>query len=213
MNLLKRFMLPALAGVALLSSCERDNNDDDLVVRYRDYYTTVETDRDNYNDDYWMRADARWDSFNNAIDMRKDKMDERASAQVDSLRTSYNNLKSNYKMEMEKKKMMDDQMMNSQRIYMTTFGEQVKEDASDVTAANILSRYQKLVAAAEANTETWTSAEWDAVKAYYEKLDERKNDLEKDIDGKVNREIAGLKIKFDAIRIPNRTDAKIEEKQ
>lgn len=80
-----------------------------------------------------------------------------------------------------------------------------------VTADNILSVYENFVNTIEANKDTYSREDWDEIKVLYEALDTRKNEVEKDLSSKDNLKIAGLKVKFSAIKTVNRPGAKAEE--
>ncbi len=80
-----------------------------------------------------------------------------------------------------------------------------------VTADNILGVYKNFVNTVDDNKNTYTREDWDEVKVLYEALDTRKNAVEKDLKGSDNMKIAGLKIKFAAIKATHRGGTKGEE--
>jgi len=80
-----------------------------------------------------------------------------------------------------------------------------------VTANNIKDVYEKFVGTVGDNKNNYTREDWDEIKVLYEALDNRKNEIEKDLDGKDNRRIAELKIKFASIKAFKRTGEKVKE--
>ena len=81
-----------------------------------------------------------------------------------------------------------------------------------VNADNILSIYKNFVNTVDDNKHTYTREDWDEIKVLYEALDNRKNAVEKEgLKGADNLKIAGLKIKFAAIKSTNRIGAKVTE--
>lgn len=80
-----------------------------------------------------------------------------------------------------------------------------------VTAKNIKDVYEKFVGTVADNKNNYTREDWDEIKTLYEGLDNRKNEVEKDLAGKDNMRIAALKIKFATIKALKRTTEKIEE--
>lgn len=82
-----------------------------------------------------------------------------------------------------------------------------------VTAKNILSVYENFVMMVEKNKNEFTREDWDEIKVLYEALDSRKNEVEKDLSAGDNLKIAGLKIKFAAIKATYRVVTKIEENE
>jgi hypothetical protein len=79
---------------------------------------------------------------------------------------------------------------------------------SYVNAKNALSVYDNFVNTVADNKKTYTREDWDEIKVLYEALDTRKNEIEKDLDGKDNRKIAGLKIRFATIKATQRGGSK-----
>jgi len=79
------------------------------------------------------------------------------------------------------------------------------------TAANLLSIYRNFVNTVADNKNNYTREDWDEIKVLYEALDTRKNTVEKDLPKGDNNKIAGLKIKFSAIKATHRGGTKGEE--
>ncbi len=82
-----------------------------------------------------------------------------------------------------------------------------------VTADNIKDVYEKFVNTVSDNKDNYTREDWDEIKLLYEGLDSRKNEVEKDLATKDNLKIAGLKIKFAAIKSVERPLAKAKENE
>ena len=80
-----------------------------------------------------------------------------------------------------------------------------------VTAKNIKDVYEKFVGTVTDNKNNYTREDWDEIKVLYEGLDNRKNEIEKELTGKDNMRIAGLKIKFATMKALRRTSEKVEE--
>jgi len=80
-----------------------------------------------------------------------------------------------------------------------------------VTATNLLSVFRNFVNTVADNRNTYTREDWDEIKVLYEALDTRKNAVEKDLPEGDNNKIAGLKIKFSAIKATHRGGTKGEE--
>ena len=80
-----------------------------------------------------------------------------------------------------------------------------------VTAGNILSVYKNFVNTIADNKNNYTREDWDEIKVLYEALDNRKNGVEKDLATDDNLKIAGLKIKFAAIKATHRVVSKVNE--
>ncbi|MDQ3072527.1 MAG: hypothetical protein M3Q97_04580 [Bacteroidota bacterium] len=202
-----------MAGALALSACD-DDNDTTYVNDYRDYVVGVGNERDRWDSDtaYWIDADTRYDSLHSSVTTRRDELDENSQRQVDSLDNVWKSYKSEYETNRQKKAAEADALQINDRIRISLFPAGSTAALTEVTAANIRSYYEQLVNTAGTNSEKYTSAEWDAIDAWYEKLDERKNDLEKDMTAADRNAISALKIKYKSIHVPNRADSKVEEK-
>lgn len=82
---------------------------------------------------------------------------------------------------------------------------------SFATANNLLSIYRKFVNTVAENKNNYSREDWDEIKVLYEALDTRKNTVEKELPDGDNTKIAGLKIKFSAIKATHRGGTKGEE--
>jgi len=80
-----------------------------------------------------------------------------------------------------------------------------------VTANNLLSVFRTFVNTVQDNRNVYTREDWDEIKVLYEALDTRKNAVEKELPNGDNTKIAGLKIKFSAIKATHRGGTKAEE--
>jgi len=80
-----------------------------------------------------------------------------------------------------------------------------------VTADNILGVYKNFVNTVADNKNNYSREDWDEIKVLYEALDTRKNAVEKDLKSSDNLKIAGLKIRFAAIKATHRGGTKGEE--
>ena len=80
-----------------------------------------------------------------------------------------------------------------------------------VTADNILTVYKNFVNTIADNRNNYTREDWDEIKVLYEALDNRKNAVEKDLATDDNLKIAGLKIRFAAIKATHRVVTKVNE--
>ncbi len=74
---------------------------------------------------------------------------------------------------------------------------------SFVTAGNVVDVYKKFVNTVSDNKKNYTKEDWDDIKLMYKALNERKNEVEKDLVAEKNLEITGLKIRFTSIKTFN----------
>jgi hypothetical protein len=172
---------------------------------------------------------ANWTAIDNGYQERLAKAEKdlatlnaEEKAKADASKAKYEALKAKYELaikEQETKTMMESSANaapNYRKILRDRlFGEgKIGDDMqfTFVNADNILSVYKNFVNTVDDNKDKYTREDWDEVKVLYEALDNRKNAVEKEgLKGADNLKIAGLKVKFAAIKSVNRPGAKVEE--
>ena len=166
---------------------------------------------------------AYWSDLDNGYQVRLTKTDNTMAtlgasdkAELDESKVQYAALKTTYEIKIKE----------SEAIAVTTapdyrqalrnnlFGEgMIGSDMSFgfATANNLLSIYRKFVNTVDENKNNYSREDWDEIKVLYEALDTRKNTVEKELPDGDNTKIAGLKIKFSAIKATHRGGTKGEE--
>jgi hypothetical protein len=169
---------------------------------------------------------ANWSAVDNGYQERVTKAENATASleaaykeKVETSKTKYATLKANYEVKIREQEAAD--KMNTAPDYRMAlrnrlFGEgkigaDMKLDF--VTASIILSVYKNFVNTVADNRDKYSREDWDEVEVLYEALDNRKNTVEKDLAGGDNLKIAGLKVKFVAIKATNRGAAKAEENE
>ncbi len=191
-----------------------DNNRTDNTDNYNNFVTRIEGERDKWDTDtaYWTNVDREYEPMRAEMDASYDKMDEAGRKKIDDIRTRYDRVKGDY-MTAREQKMTVNREASQTALRTKIFGAEATADLSNVNGKNIRSYYEKLVNNVKANRESYTPDDWDAVKAWYEKLDAMKNQFEgKDLSSKDNLAIAKLKVEYAAIAKTARVDSKIEQK-
>lgn len=199
-----------MIGIAATSLVACENNsakDEQLAADIENYVDSVTTNVSNYTKETWddisatyaakraeMNAEGR--EFSAEV---KEELDE-AEQKFAALRTKF---ESNIKA-VESKQAMRDELFGTGK---------VGNDLSFawVTAANAKEVYVNFVNTVEKNKDRYTREDWDEIKVLYEALDNRKNEVEKELAGADNREIAKQKVRFAGIKAVNRLTAKVDE--
>jgi len=109
---------------------------------------------------------------------------------------------------------------HAKEIYTEFLGDVQMADANDytfMTADNALATYEGFAAKAKMHKDDYSSDDWNFVKAMYEKIDARKNEVEKDLKSADNLKIAKIKLKlapmFKLGKIGAKIDEKVEQKE
>jgi hypothetical protein len=177
------------------------------------YVDSVENLTPVYTTAYWNELDHGYQTRVVKTDNTMAALEASDKAKVEERKVKYAALKDSYKIKIKE---------TEHAVAVTTpdfrqvlrnklFGEGVV--GSDMsfgfaTAANLLSIYRNFVNTVADNKNNYTREDWDEIKVLYEALDTRKNTVEKDLPKGDNNKIAGLKIKFSAIKAIRRGGTK-----
>lgn len=209
-----------MATAVLLSSlvaCETANTESrknaDMVVVYVD---SIQNLTPEYSNEYWSNLDKGYQKRIIIVENDMDKLDEETKAKLEASKAKYNALKASYENNIMEK---EQQMAATTNDYKTNlrnvlFGEgAIGTDMAFnyVTSSNLHDVYQKFVSTVQDNKDIYSQEDWDEIKVLWEALGTRKNAVEKDVPKGDNTKIAGLKIKFGAIKATNRPGTKGKE--
>lgn len=203
--------------VSSLVACETADTESrknaDMVVVYVD---SIQNLTPEYSNENWSNLDKGYQERIVIAEKDMDKLDEETKAKLEESKAKYNALKDSYENNIREK---EQQMAATTNNYKTTlrnalFGEgAIGEDMqfNYVTGANLHDVYKRFVNTVQDNKDNYSREDWDEIKVLWEALDTRKNTVEKDAPNGDNTKIAGLKIKFGAIKATNRGGTKGEE--
>jgi hypothetical protein len=163
---------------------------------------------------------AQWSELDNGYQVRVTKSDNTMSSleasdktKVEESKAQYAVLKTTYEIKIKEAEanVVVTPLDYRQVLRNNLFGEGVI--GSDMsfgfaTASNLLSIYRNFVNTVADNKNNYTREDWDEIKVLYEALDTRKNTVEKELPKGDNNKIAGLKIKFSAIKATHRGGTK-----
>ena len=215
------FLVAAAFTVVAFTACNNSDKSakadaENLTI----YVDSVESAPRVYTAANWTAIDAGYNMRAAKADSVADKLSADEKAKADLSRAKYNALKAEYEakikqMEMEAKMATSNSGDYRSVLRNNLFGEgKIGTDMSFafVNANNILDVYKKFVNTVDDNKNNYSREDWDEIKVLYEALDTRKNVVEKEgIATGDNLKIAGLKIKFAAIKATHRGVSKVEE--
>lgn len=214
-----QLILGAALLVAGFTACTNSNDPAkaDVVILSQYVDSVVKVDPV-YTMDNWMAIDNGYQARVVNAEKNMASLTEEDKATAEASKAKYAELKAKYEDKLKEAETSANQAAATtdyRRILRNNlFGDDVV--GSDmkfnfVTAKNIKDVYEKFVGTVADNKDNYTREDWDEIKVLYEGLDNRKNEIEKDLDGKDNMKIAGLKVKFATIKSLRRTTEKVEE--
>jgi hypothetical protein len=204
----KQYLVMIGIAASSLVACENNSaKDEQIAADIENYVDSVSSNVSSYSKETWDDISASYAAKKAELKAEgrelsaevKEELDE-AEQKFVALRTKFeSNIKAT-----ESRQTMRDELFGAGK---------VGNDMSFawVTAANAKDVYVNFVNTVEKNKDRYSREDWDEIKVLYEALDNRKNEIEKDLPGADNREIAKQKIKFVGIKAANRLTAKVEE--
>lgn len=208
---MKKVLLIA-AAAAVIACNTTDREPRNSVQELRTYVDSVKKDRVDYQDEaYWENVDRGYEEKRQRVDAKIAHGDAQLRKEYEDLQRDYAELKARYMAEKDKARQHNDRKIVLRN---SLFGEGViGEDMnfSFMTATNAARTYEYFVNTVNEHSDEYSREDWDEIKVLYEAMDTRKNEIEKDLSGKDNLKIAGLKVKFGAIKSVNRPFSKMEE--
>lgn len=213
------FMITAVIviGFTACTNTEKETAKKD-VESLTVYVDSVDTATPVYTSANWTLIDNGYQERILIADKSIEKLDADDKARAEASKAKYAALKAEYEAKIKAAQTANMVTANDYRLVLRNrlFGEgKIGADMkfNYVTAKNILSVYENFVNTVEKNKDEFTREDWDEIKVLYEALDSRKNEVEKDLSAGDNLKIAGLKIKFAAIKATHRIVSKIEENE
>jgi len=202
-------------GITSCNSGKEKQIEDDLT-KLGAYMDSVKTATSVYTEERWEKIKAEYNSTIEKIGGADEKLSADASAKLESVKAEYNKLKDDFDSHFREAK--EQQAANSYKVTLRkalfgddNIGSDMKFDF--VTAKNALPVYDRFVTTVKNNQNNYSREDWDEIKLLYEALDNRKNEIEKDLSTSDNLKIAKLKVQFAAIKSVKRPAAKVEENE
>ncbi|MEO7524396.1 MAG: DUF6565 domain-containing protein [Ferruginibacter sp.] len=202
--------------VSAFTACNNNSHsskvETDNLARYLDSVDRLNS----YTDANWKEIDNGYQQINMKVDNEMATMSAEEKASVEASKAKYGTIKMKYETAMKEREEAAKKPDYKMVLRSNLFGEgKIGNDMSFawVNANNIKDVYEKFVNTTDDNKDKYTREDWDEIKTLYEALDTRKNEVEKDLATRDNLKIAGLKIKFAAIKAVERPMAKVKENE
>lgn len=204
----KQYLLLATIAASTFVACENGTaKDEQVVADMENYVDSVSSNVSAYSKEKWDEISDSYKEKRAKLRAEGKELSAEAKAEFDEAEQKFEALQTRFESNIKAAE-------TKQSMRNSLFGAgKVGNDLSFawVTAANAKEVYTNFVNAVEKNKDNYTREDWDEIKTMYEALDRRKNEIEKDLSGPDNREIAKQKVKFVGIKAVNRLTAKVEE--
>lgn len=194
------FTAAVMAGIIACGGPDRGA--EKSMKELRSYLDSVERDHANYLQDetYWANVEKGYEEKKQQLDAKTARMDEKSKKDYEELQHKYGGLKEKHTAEQAK---MKEKTSAEMALRNSLFGEgRVGKDMSFtfMTPSNAVSVYETFVNTVSKNRETYTKENWEEVKELYKAMNTRKDEIEKELTRKDKDKIAGLRVRFTAIK-------------
>ena len=211
--------LLVVTGFTACNDAGKDTAKQDAAVLTQ-YVDSVESLPPVYTVENWTNIDNGYQERAMKAEKTVASLEAADKAKADESKAKYAALKATYETKLKEKeteaKLVASKPDYRQVLRNSLFGDgKIGSDMQFgfVTADNILNVYSNFVNAVQDNRNKYSREDWDEIKVLYEALDTRKNAVEKDLASSDNLKIAGLKIKFSAIKATHRGGTKGAENE
>src|SRR4030095_3062460 len=174
---------------------------------YRKYVMEHQGNAEKYFDKKWDEIEAEYKEKQQQAEEKMDKWNDQMRAEYETLKQNWQSFRDNYVAETNRR----EKEASDKLVLSTLLPEGIHEDMSNVNKNNIVEVQKHFVKSVEAQKDNMTREQWDKTEILWERLDTRKNELEKDMKSGVKMELAEQKLKYGAIKALNRPVAKTEE--
>jgi hypothetical protein len=218
MKKINPLMIAALV-VASFTACQPQETEASKNAKLLTIYVdSIQNLTPEYTNDNWASLEAGYQERIVLMESEREQLAEEERAKLEESIAKYDALKASYR---ENIQLKEDALTNAVGDYRTNlrnalFGEgAIGNDMTFgyVTAANLHDVYKKFVNTVDDNKNIYSREDWDEIKVLWEALGTRKNTVEKDVPSGDNTKIAGLKIKFGAIKGTHRGGTKGAENE
>jgi hypothetical protein len=206
----------AVSGFTACTNSATQANDD--AKSLNNYVDSVNKLTPVYTAAYWSQLDDGYKLRVSVTDKSNAKLTASEKEKLDASKAQYEALRATYVVQIaaaeNQAKITASTPDYRQILRNSLFGEgMIGTDLKFgfVTADNLYSVFRTFVNTVQDNRNVYTREDWDEIKILYEALDTRKNAVEKELPDGDNTKIAGLKIKFSAIKATHRGGTKGEE--
>jgi hypothetical protein len=214
-----KLLITGAIVVAAFTACQAPESEASKNVgKVTIYVDSIQGLTPEYTSDYWTNLEKGYQERIMLMENEKEELSAEDRAKLEESIAKYEALKASY---LENIKVSENAVSNAVSDYRANlrnalFGEGVigtDMGFGYVTGANLLDVYRKFVNTVDENKDNYSREDWDEIKVLYEALDTRKNTVEKDAPSGDNTKIAGLKIKFGAIKATHRGGTKGAENE
>lgn len=203
-------ILMAAFSLGAVVACNNTSSDEKLAADMNRYVDSVGSAVSTYSKETWEDINAGYERRMADLKAEHAELSAAAKEELNEAERKFNEFRTRFESSIREEEARSSKLT----LRNSLFGEgKIGNDMSFafLTAANAQEVYTNFVNTVEKNKDSYTREDWDEIKVLYEAMDNRKNEIEKNLAAADNRQIAKQKIRFVGIKAANRISAKVEE--
>ncbi len=204
-NQIKAFLL-ILTAFAVIS-CTREQKSDQAYNDYREYVIEHQNNTEKYLDRQWAEIEQEYNEKQNKAEAKMDSWNDQMRAEYQTLKQNWESFHENHTAELKAR----EQQKADEILMSSLLPEGINHELTNVTSSNVVEVYKHFVNNVEARKDNLTKEEWTRVENLWDRLDDRKDQVEKDVKAGDEIILAEQKMKYTGIKALNRPVAKTEE--
>ena len=204
-NYLKAFLI-AMTAFGIIS-CTQQQKSDKAYDEYREYVIEHQNNADKYFDRQWSEIEQEYNEKKNQAEAKMDSWNDQMKAEYETTKANWEAFREKHTAEWQKREQetADNVLMSS------LFPAGINADLANVTSANVVEVYKHFVNNVEAQKDNLTKEQWTKVENMWDRLDDRKDQIEKEVKAGEEMALAEQKLKYTGIKAVNRPVAKTNE--
>lgn len=210
----KALFTSTLFTVIILCACNDRNDYKTNVNNLAAYVDSVADLQPVYTESQWARIDEGYNERLGKVESTKE-VDSNEKAKLEESRSQYQVLREKYKLNIQKQKEASEYEASvnkaRQAVRHDLFGERITDNWNFVTPANVVSIYENFVDKVRRNGDNYTDTDWSEVRSLWKSLNERKDEIDKDMSTKDNAKVAGLRVAFTAVKSVSKPLSKVKQ--
>lgn len=209
------FGISSLVIIAMLMFVSCDNTQRELDAEVNEFDSWVEETGNDFEqgaEEGWQETEQAWNETQREYNEMVNNLEGKTAEMKEETRENYMQAKRDFEQmqsEMEHEVTRRKGMAEIETVMMV---EDPDEGLTNVTEENIVDVYRQFVNTVDNYKQQWTAQQWNVLEQYWDMLNNRKNEVEDQISGEENGEIAELKLKYAGLKTIHKTGAKLESK-
>ncbi len=195
-----------------MMACDNRNNSeaDRDVKNLRSYLDSVKKAERNSADDYWDRVEKGYEEKKQQVENKAAQMDDKMKKEYADIQNDFREFKEDYIREREQAKEVRKAKLRDALYGANMVNAELKMAFMNET--NVVKVYETFVNTVSDHKDEYSKEDWNDIQNLYERMEVRRKEFESKISSKDNRSIAGIKLKFFAIKAVNRPFSESELK-